>query len=217
MSTALLRLLQLTSPSLPIGGYCYSEGIETLCEQGVMANSAALQAWLTHELTAGSVRLDAAVLCRTYQGQDPITWNQWLTASRESSELIAQSLQMGRSLLRLFKSLEPDWEEIEPLMAADCHGAVAFSRAAWRWNIPLEQALLGYLHSWTSNLVGAGIKLIPLGQTAGQQVLLELGAVIEAAVPEILGLEDDQLESWTWGLSLASLNHEVQYSRLFRS
>jgi urease accessory protein len=217
MHTALLRLLQLTSPSLPIGAYSYSEGLETLCEQGVMPNSSALKSWLTHELTAGSIRLDAAVLCRTYQGQDPVVWNQWLTASRETAELKAQSLQMGRSLLRLFAALEPDWEEIGPLMAADCHGAVAFSRAAWRWNIPLEAAVLGYLHSWTSNMVSAGIKLIPLGQTAGQQVLLELGLVIESVIPEILRLEDDQLESWTWGLSLASLNHEVQYSRLFRS
>jgi urease accessory protein len=217
MHTALLRLLQLTSPSLPIGAYSYSEGLETLCEQGVMGDRQALRSWLTHELTAGSIRLDGAILCRTYQGQDPIAWNQWLTASRESAELLAQSLQMGRSLLRLFQALEPDWEEIEPLMAADCHGAVAFSRAAWRWNIPLEEALLGYLHSWTSNLVSAGIKLIPLGQTAGQQVLLELGAVIESVIPDILQLEDHQLESWTWGLSLASLNHEVQYSRLFRS
>jgi urease accessory protein len=217
MHTALLRLLQLTSPSLPIGAYSYSEGLELLCEQGVMNDPQGLTAWLTHELTAGSLRLDGAILCRTYQGQNPRVWNQWLTASRESSELLAQSLQMGRSLLRLFQSLEPQWDEIGPLMAGDCHGAVAFSRAAWRWQIPLEDALLGYLHSWASNLVSAGIKLIPLGQTAGQQVLLEMGTVIEQAIPEILSLEDDQLESWTWGLSMASLNHEVQYSRLFRS
>ncbi len=216
MSTALLRLLQLASPSLPVGAYSYSEGIETLCDQGLMQDALALGDWLRHELQYGSMRLDGAILVRAYRGEDLSYWNQWLTASRESSELLAQSWQMGRSLLQLFRSLEPEWG-LEDLLREDCHLVVAFGAVAKRWEIPLEEALLGYLHSWAANLVGAGIKLIPLGQTAGQKLLMELAGAISQITPEIMQLEDENLESWTWGLSMASLNHEVQYSRLFRS
>jgi urease accessory protein len=216
MTTALLRLLQLASPSLPVGAYSYSEGIETLGDQGLMPDGEALGSWVRHELQCGSMRLDGAILVRAYRGEDPGYWNQWLTASRESSELLAQSWQMGRSLLQLFRSLEPEWG-LEDLLLEDCHMVVAFGVVARRWEIPLEEALLGYLHSWTANLVGAGIKLIPLGQTAGQKLLMALAGPISQAIPEIMQLEDENLESWTWGLSMASLNHEVQYSRLFRS
>jgi urease accessory protein len=73
------------------------------------------------------------------------------------------------------------------------------------------------LHSWTSNLISAGIKLVPIGQTAGQRLLLKLGPVLESSAAEILGLADDDLESCGYGLALASMAHETQYSRLFRS
>jgi urease accessory protein len=216
MTTALLRLLQLASPILPVGAYSYSEGLETLGDQGLMPDGEALGRWVSHELQSGSMRLDGAILVRAYRGEDPGYWNRWLTASRESSELLAQSWQMGRSLLQLFRSLEPEWG-LEDLLLEDCHMVVAFGVVARHWEIPLEEALLGYLHSWAANLVGAGIKLIPLGQTAGQKLLMALAGPIAQAIPEIMQIEDENLESWTWGLSMASLNHEVQYSRLFRS
>jgi urease accessory protein len=216
MTTALLRLLQLASPILPVGAYSYSEGLETLGDQGLMSDGEALGRWVRHELQCGSMRLDGAILVRAYRGEDPGYWNRWLTASRESSELLAQSWQMGRSLLQLFRSLEPEWG-LEDLLLEDCHMVVAFGVVARHWEIPLEEALLGYLHSWAANLVGAGIKLIPLGQTAGQKLLMALAGPIAQAIPEIMQIEDENLESWTWGLSMASLNHEVQYSRLFRS
>jgi urease accessory protein len=125
---------------------------------------------------------------------------------------------MGRSLLRLLQDLHlVELPQSTVLQQEGCHFAIAFALAAVRWQIDLPSAMLGYLHSWTSNLVNVGVKLIPLGQTAGQRLLLQLQPAIECAVAEVLLLQDDDLGSCSWGLALASMAHETQYSRLFRS
>jgi urease accessory protein len=223
---ALLRLLQLASPALPIGAYSYSEGLEAVIAAGRMSTVADLRGWLVQELQVGSVRVDAAVLGRGYRAaasqswEQLLVWNRWLSAVREAEELRSQSWQMGRSLLRLFTDLEPEAlapSLVDTLQTEGCNGAIAFSLVAAQWQIALQPTLLGYLHSWATNLIAAGIKLIPLGQTAGQRLMLELNPALEAAVQEALELPDEDLDSCGWGLALASMTHEVQYSRLFRS
>jgi urease accessory protein len=229
--TQLLRLLQLTSPSLPVGAYSYSEGLETLTEQGVVRDVAALRHWIEQELRYGAARIDGAIALRCYRCRldgdlkGIIDWNRWLTANRETEELRFQSLQMGRSLWRLVKDLEQDvesrdWlhpEVVEGFESEGCHFAVLFGLVAALWEITERSMLVGYLYSWMSNLIAAGIKLIPLGQTAGQQLLLDLSPELEVAVDRILALTDEQLWTCGWGLAIASMSHETQYSRLFRS
>jgi urease accessory protein len=217
-SYALLRLLQLTSPSLPVGAYSYSEGLETLVDRQVITNA-------DQELRYGTARIDGAIVARCYQAaQDQdwgtvVAWNRWLSANRETEELRLQSLQMGRSLWRLWQDLDQEnLAVMRPTFETEgCHFAVMFGLIAAVWQIEPRSALLGYLHSWMSNLIAAGIKLIPLGQTAGQRLLLDLNPAIEAAVEMIFNLSDAQLSSCSWGLSIASMAHETQYSRLFRS
>jgi urease accessory protein len=231
MPQAHLALWQLISPTLPVGGFNYSEGIEWLVESGEISNVDQLQYWLAHELEQGSIRIETAIMARAYRAvqsqnteisidQPTIQyWNQWLTASRETSELRQQSLQMGRSLRKLLLDLHPD---SHPLFAGiappgPCHYAIAFGIGAAFRQIDLPQATLGYLHSWVNNLMSAGVRLVPLGQTEGQRLLVNLmPTVIDQAV-QVLSLEDDELYSCSWGLSLASMGHETQYSRLFRS
>lgn len=218
----LLCLLQLASPALPVGAYSYSEGLETLVENNVINNQESLQYWLKAELRYGAIRLEAAVMVRAYNCvirndlEALCRWNMWLTAARETEELRNSSLQMGRSLMLLFAKLQP---QIKPLAYAvgNCNYAIAFGIAAAYWNINIQAAMLGYLHSWISNLITAGVKLIPLGQTAGQLLLLNLQSLISDATAQILALEDDNLSCCSWGLSLASMAHETQYTRLFRS
>jgi urease accessory protein len=216
----LLRLLQLASPSLPVGAYSYSEGLETLVQTETITSADSLKHWLTQELSIGAVRIEAAIMARSHRatsGQDLPTlnyWNRWLSAARETEELRSQSLQMGQSLLRLFQGLHA---EPVPLPSSGCHFAVAFGYVAATWEISEPTATLGYLQSWATNLISAGVKLIPLGQTAGQQLLADLGNAIAAATLDIATLEDDDLTSCGWGLSLASMAHETLYSRLFRS
>ena len=226
-SQALLRLLQLASPALPVGAFSYSEGLETLVYQQQITNTAQLLYWLSQELNHGAIRMDAALMLRCYRAskakdwQQLQTWNQWLNASRETEELRLQSEQMGRSLLRLLNQLTPPLEipsqHLNQLQAEHCHFATAFGMAAAHWQILESEALLGYLQSWASNLVAAAVKLIPLGQTAGQQLLFDLQPELEQAAMAISLQGDDQLETCGWGLCLASITHETQYSRLFRS
>lgn len=220
---ALLKLLQLASPAIPVGAYSYSEGIETLVDTGAIASSQNLKHWLVQELKYGAIRIEAAVMVRAYETVAMgdvaalVYWNQWLSAFRETEELRQQSWQMGRSLMRLLLELQPQLANVIDAVGNPCNFAIAFGIAAAGWKIDILATLLGYLHSWATNLITAGVKLVPLGQTAGQQMLLELHTNLIDAAAEILTLEDDDLSSCSWGLSLASMAHETQYTRLFRS
>ncbi|MBD2256810.1 urease accessory protein UreF [Pseudanabaena sp. FACHB-2040] len=229
---ALLRLLQLASPALPVGAFSYSEGLETLVDAGKLPTPKQVEDWITQELQRGSVRLEAAVLLRvhgafqksngpygsSFDHRTTLTyWNDWLSAARESEELRLQSWQMGRALIRMLEQIHPELRDELTALGSPCNFAVAFGLTAAYWQIDLQTSVLGYLQSWATNLVNAAIKLVPLGQTAGQQLLLNLYPTIETATQSLLLLTDDQLESSGWGLSLASMQHETLYSRLFRS
>lgn len=218
-----LSILQLASPALPVGAYSYSEGLETLVENSIIVNVQTLKYWLEAELNYGSIRLDAAVMTRSLEAakvgdlEALNRWNLWLSALRDTEELRASSWQMGRSLLQLFGKLEPEVLPLAQAVGYPCNYAIAFGIASAHWQISPQAALLTYLHSWANNLITAGIKLIPLGQTAGQKLLLELQELLDTVMLQILTLEDDDLACCSWGLSLASMQHEIQYTRLFRS
>ncbi|MDJ1176262.1 urease accessory protein UreF [Roseofilum capinflatum] len=221
--SVLLSLLQLANPTLPVGAYSYSEGLETLVEQGKITDKSSLEGWLRDGLRLGSIRLDGAVLIRGWnamQMQDyPMLryWNRWLLATRETEELRQQTVQMGRSLSLLVQNLEPDLQPVLQELGPEWSYPLVFAIAANHWQISPTDALLAYLQSWVSNLIAAGVKLIPLGQTTGQKLLFELHPQIRAIVPEILALEDDNLYSCSWGFALGCMAHETQYTRLFRS
>jgi urease accessory protein len=218
----LMRLLQLASSTLPVGAYSYSEGLEYLVDCGKINSPDRLHHWLAQELSCGAVRAEAAVLVRAYeaiatQNFDTLWyWNNWLSAARETEELRHQSWQMGQSLMRLLPSLQTD-SNFSFANHQNCNFAIAFAIAAVNWQIDCHTTAIGYLYSWASNLVGAGVKLIPLGQTIGQQMLGDLQLQIATTAQEAIQLGDDALEACTWGLSLASMAHETQYTRLFRS
>jgi urease accessory protein len=220
---SLLALLQFVSPALPVGAYSYSEGIETLVQNGKVKDLATLEHWLQQELKYGAIVVEAIALLRTYvciENGDRAQlkyWNNWLSAFRETEEMRRQSWQMGRSLSRLLVDLQPS---LQPVLAAcgdNCNFTVAFAIAAHHWQIDPQTAVLGYLYSWASNLANAGVRLIPLGQTQGQQLLLNLYPVLEQTAAAVMNANDDGLKNCGWGLAIASMQHETLYSRLFRS
>ena len=219
----LLRLLQLASPLLPVGGYSYSEGLESLISQGIIHDRVTLQAWIQRELQVGAVRVETAIMDRAYlAGLEPNLerlqyWNQWLSAARETEELRQQSWQMGGSLTKLAIKLTPELRDLISEINQHCNYAIAFGIIAQSWQIDRSTTIAAYLHSWVTNYLGAGVKLIPLGQTAGQQILWELQSEIAVLTQTIPDLADDDLYACSWGLSLASMQHETLYSRLFRS
>ena len=221
--TAWLHLLQLTNATLPVGAYSYSEGVETLVQQQQIQTVESLYDWLAQELQYGGIRLEAAVMSRAdtaVRNQDAqllSVWNQWLSAARETEELREQSWQMGRALARLLPTLQPETQPWLEACGLPCNFAIAFGISTAVEQIDPELAMLGYLHSWASNLVNAGVRLIPLGQTAGQQLIQALHGEMTRATEQILALTDDELSSGGWGLAIASMQHETLYSRLFRS
>lgn len=221
----LLTLLQLASPALPIGAYSYSEGIETLANSAAIASGIALLDWLSQELRGGTIRLETAVMRWSYaavanQDQAQVArWNQWLSALRETEEMRSQSWQMGRSLLRLFHDLETDLASNLPefTRTEDCNFAIAYSLIAQAWAIPVDEAAIAFLHSWAANLISAAVRAVPLGQTEGQRLLQQLVNPIQTAHAEIAAMTEADLMACNWGVSLASMQHEALYSRLFRS
>lgn len=219
----ILTLLQLASPSLPVGAYSYSEGLEYLVESNVISNIDSLEQWLNQELNYGSIRLETGVMWRAYDNFEQsnvekiIFWNQWLSAARETQELRQQSWQMGQSLLKLIVNLDPSLDAIAHQLSLPCNYAIVFGIATAHWQIPAQTAILAYLHSWLTNLINAGVKLIPLGQTAGQQLLFKLRPLLITTTEQIINLPDEKLSNCGWGLALASMAHETQYTRLFRS
>ena len=221
----LLTLMQLTSPALPVGAYSYSEGIEMLAAKSDIATATDLFQWLSHELQWGGIRVETAVIRLSYEATnrqdiDQLdAWNQWLSAFRETQEMRSQSWQMGRSLLRLFTDLEPALARQFPAAVTQqaCNFAIAYGLVVHAWQIPLNEARLAFLQSWAANLISAAVRAVPLGQTDGQRLLRQLSTPIQAAQAEIATMTESDLMGCGWGVSLASMQHEMQYSRLFRS
>jgi urease accessory protein len=219
---ALLRLLQLISPGLPIGMYSYSQGLERAIDDGLVTNADDVHEWLEGLLAHGMTQIDLPVMVRLFDAwtladnEAVVQWSKTLNACRETSELRAEDRQTGQALARLLVALELD--DAQPwLRKQEATLATLFSLAAVCWAIPKRQAAIGYLWSWLENQVLCAVKLVPLGQVAGQRLLIALASRLPEQVNRALLLADDEIGSSVFGLALASSRHETQYSRLFRS
>lgn len=216
-----LRLLQLASPALPVGAYSYSGGLESAIDAGVVTDAPAAADWIGAVLEFNLARLEAPVFLRLAaaweRGDTPGVkhWNAEFVASREAAELRAETLQMGHSLRILLRDLGV--AGMEALHIEDLAYPTVYAFAAARWRIDPDDALAAYLFAWVENQVLAAVKCIPLGQTDGQRMLLALADRIPAAVAAARAAGDAALGGFTPGLAQASMRHETQYSRLFRS
>ena len=221
----LTRLLQLASPALPVGAYSYSQGLEAAVEARIVHDAASAQTWIGDVLELSVARMEAPVLLRLMQAwlQANITavehWNAFFLAGRETTELRAESVQMGYSLTRLLNDIdEPDAASFAQLLRiTEPAFPTAYACAAAHWQIAPKPALIAYLWSWTENQVMAALKAVPLGQTDGQKMLLALGARLDAIADAAATRADHELGNYTPGLAILSSKHETQYSRLFRS
>jgi urease accessory protein len=218
-----LYLLQLFSPTLPVGAYSYSEGLESIVANEKIANKKQLFNWLEQELSGGTIRIEISVFLRIYRSfqssniKSVCYWNQWLSAARETTELREQSWQMGQSLIRLLTELEPKLVLSIASVSSPHNYTCACAIASIWWQIQPKTAIVSYLYAWATNIISAAIKSIPLGQTDGQKIILELQPTILRVATEIIEIKDTDFGSCSWGIALASMEHEVQYSRLFRS
>jgi len=219
-AAALLHLLQFASPALPIGGYSYSQGLETALEDGLVHDADSARAWIARCLDEVAARWDAPLLWRmlkAFEARDGAAvraWGDCFLAARDTAELRAETVQMGYSLARLVEELGVADTGV---LGADITLPLAYACAVDALAIGHEEALLAMLFAWAENQVLVCVKSVPLGQVAGQRMLLSLRPAIEAAAVTARGLADAELSNWTPGLSLLSMRHEVQHGRLYRS
>ncbi len=219
---ALLRLMQLVSPALPIGAYAYSQGLEYAVQAGWVKDETTGQNWILGILEHSIGVLDLPIFARLYKAWqtkdiDQIRfWNDYLHACRESAEIQTEDCQLGVALARLLSDMEIADAEKWKSDRQTCLVTI-FALAAVTWEIQLEDAAIGYLWAWTENQVLAAIKLVPLGQTSGPRILFHGGNLIPDIVRQGLSLEDDQIGNLMPAMAIGSALHETQYSRLFRS
>ena len=222
---ALVRLLHLASPMLPIGAYSYSQGLEWAVGEGTVRDAATAERWigdlLDHVMPRGEGALTWRLLrcARTSDWPTWAHWNAWFRASRETAELSAETEQTGGSLLQLLDSLDLIDAEVRGALPAPTPITLpaAYSLAARGLGLGSDAALTAYLWAWLENQVLCAMKSVPLGQVAGQRLLLRLGERIRYVVMEAKRTPDGDVTSFAPGLALASSRHETQYTRLFRS
>jgi urease accessory protein len=225
---ALLALLQLCSPALPIGGFSYSSGLESALESGEVHDAESARVWILDALQLGLARFEAPLIAQACRAQSLvpcaspealIALNERAVAARETAEMRAESLQMGHSLGRWLEAVCP-WPEQDAWVADQLQPLslpVAWALAATRLGLSPAQAVLGGLWAFCENQVSVLMKAMPMGQMAAQRLLRSLW-------PELLSARDAALQRppslWSSALPLlavASSRHETQYSRLFRS
>jgi urease accessory protein len=223
--TALLELMQLASPALPVGGFSYSEGLEAAVEAGLVRDEAQAGDWLLDQLHLSLARADLAVLAQAlpaWQAGDLVrirALNDWVQQTRESAELRQQSQQMGRSLGEWLKNRpapDPRVAQLAALPPAPTW-PVAFALAAAQTGAPLRDVLLSFGFGWAENMVQAAMRSVPLGQSAAQRMLARLIEALPGVVQQAAELPDEQRQAFTPMLAILSAQHETQYSRLFRS
>ncbi|WP_458526831.1 urease accessory protein UreF [Onishia taeanensis] len=218
---ALLGLMQLVSPALPIGAFAWSQGLESAFELDWVRDEESLYAWLAGVLDDGLARCELPVLARQQgallnQDADAVAyWDAWLTASRETRELAEEDQRLGAALKRLLDSL--DLLPPASVLPAQAGYVTLFAWLAQTRGIRPRQALLGFAWAWLENQLAVACKALPLGHTAAQRLIERLRPELVVAVDRALSFGDDQLGPLLPGLALASAQHETQYSRLFRS
>lgn len=222
---ALLGLLQLISPALPIGAFAWSQGLESAFELGWVNNEQELGEWLQGVLDDGLTRCELPVLarlqsCWANSDSDGLAqWNDWLHANRETAELSDEDTRLGQALMRLLSSLQlqPQTELGHALLPHEPGYVTVFAWVAHQRQIPVRQSLLGFAWAWLENQLAVACKALPLGHTAAQRLNEQLRPQLVTAVDSALALTDEELGPILAGLALGSAQHETQYSRLFRS
>ncbi|MFB9868747.1 urease accessory protein UreF [Vreelandella sulfidaeris] len=232
---ALLGLMQLVSPALPIGAFAFSQGLESAFELEWVRDEPSLADWLSGVLEDGLTRCELPVLARLYQAFDQAdrdaasetiaAWDEWLAATRETAELAAEDSRLGASLKRLLGSLDllPSEQQrsseglLSPLLPSQPGYVTLFAYTAHSRSVSVRHTLLGFAWAWLENQLAVACKALPLGHTAAQRIIEQLRPELVRAVEVALTLDDDDLGPVLPGLALASALHETQYSRLFRS
>ena len=223
-AASLIQLIWLASPALPVGGFSYSEGLEAAVECAGIATESIAADWLDDQLHLTLARSDLAVIAQAiaaWRQDQPARirqLNDWVLQTRETSELRAQTEQMGRSLLAWLGNHDgANARHIQVCAELPPTYPVVFALAASQTGAGVRDCMLAYAFGWAENMVQAALKSVPLGQSSGQRILARLSQRIPAAVELAASLADGERQAFSPMLAILSSQHETQYSRLFRS
>ena len=224
------KLFAWLSPAMPVGAYSYSHGLEYAVEAGEVVDTAGLRAYVETVLRHGSGRQDGLWLRAAYAATSRGRFEGWslieilttAAALRGTCELALESAAQGQALLGVLRKAWPakeldDLDEVCREIDLEPPYAVVLGVAAAAHRLPLEAALLAFLHALAANLISAGLRLIPLGQSDGQRLTAALEATVEELAAEVMASSLDDLGSAAPLIDLFSMAHEAQYTRLFRS
>jgi urease accessory protein len=224
-AAALYRLMTWLSPSFPVGAFSYSSGIEWAVEVGDITDAASLRRWLAPMLADGAGLCDGIFLAQTYwavvSGDDALLADvaELASAFVTSRERHLETTAQGRAFIEIARAA---WNS-GPLdrLIATCDVPIVYPVAVGlvsaAHGVPLAPTIHAFLHAVTSNWISAGARLVPLGQTDSQRLLAQLEPVVAATAKRALIASLDDLGSATFRAELASMRHETQYTRLFRS
>jgi len=219
-NTHLLRILHLASPALPIGAFHFSQGLEYAVEAGWVTDESSTLEWIGGVARHSIGTLDLPVLLRMHQaasiGDDEglHRWGSFLLAARETEELRAEDRHMGSALARILRELGVG--AASQRRAKPCYGEM-FAVACAHWNIAEHEALQAYAWAWAENQIIAAVKLVPLGQSAGQRILHSLVPLLEEISTQAFDIDEEDIGACVVMQGLASARHETQYTRLFKS
>jgi urease accessory protein len=227
-ASALLQLIWLASPALPVGGFSYSEALEAAVDGGQVGDEASASRWLTDQLGLSLQRAELPLLAsafKAWQRADApriAELNAWARQTRETREMRQQAEQMGRSLTDWLRQRRPMDDRVAVLAALRPAPTwpIAFALAAAATGAPLREALLAFGFGWAENMVQALLKSANLGQSAGQRLLGQLADALPGAVDAAIttaAAGDGARQNLAPMLAILSARHEAQYSRLFRS
>lgn len=218
---ALYRLLTWLSPNYPVGAFAYSHGLEDAVESGRVATRDAMVDWIETALLHGTGRVDGVLFREAYEatkandGARLLGVTELGAAFQPSAEIALESRSLGEAFIGATRRAWP--AQALDRLADDAVYAVAVGTACAAHGIPLADGLSAYFHGFAANLVSAGVRLVPLGQTDGQAALAALEPAVEAAAAQAMTIAPDDLGTAAPWLDLCSMRHETQYSRLFRS
>lgn len=208
----MLTLAQWFSPAFPIGAFSYSHGLEALVDRGEIGTVAQFRDWMAHVLEHGAGRNDLIFLSAAYRADrsELAGIDALARAMAPSSERLLETVDQGGSFIRTINAV---WSQDLPPLSYP----LAVGAAARACDLPLEPTARMYIHGFLSALTSAAIRLVPLGQTEGQQAILALTPLCHQLCDTALDAPLDSLGSSTFLADIASMQHETQYSRMFRS
>ncbi|KXW56931.1 urease accessory protein UreF [Ferrovum sp. PN-J185] len=220
----LFKLLHIVSPTLPVGAFSYSQTLEWWVEQGVVKDESSFIKWLSDFLLLGQFRSDLVFFNQAFTSIKTNDFNHFLEinslylSSRETSELRLESIQMGYSLLKLIPEITSLDLKLFPFDNKELGYPLVWVLLSYYCGLNNVTAQKGFLWSWLENIVMVGVKVIPLGQTAGQRILVKMIEILDLNLEKMISINNEDIPITTLpGLAIASSCHETQYTRLFRS